>query len=343
MRIPSINQRPQRREPPRRSRSRSGSVRRSGPAETSDSQSQISHWIDAVAGLLNDPDPNMRERGLDELRRGLEVEPAVRSVDTRDLLVTVLDAAAHGALGSQPEVHILLAGIQQRRTGDRAGIEKSLWLATFGAARLAASNLPAHRDRAAQVNRAASRIWGELGNAYQRDARNAIGRYFTARLAHPVAALPVLRAWPDAGHDEGSERRQPSMGPPQPEIQKPAILKGPNSRPGDTVPPRMSGVAVGRMSALDVIHALGALVGVLRRASVLASYLRECQSARARRDLLPTPGLPSDVREFEASLDSALRNPNLPPEQRLMVEQLAASLDLGFMLEASLAYWGTGR
>lgn len=338
MRTPSTTARTPRRTPPRQRR-----ASRAAAARSPGNSSPLAQWIDTVSSLLNDTDPATRERGLAELQRGFDQEPGPWVQDKREMLASVLDAAGNGALGTQPETHIVLARVQLRQFGDRAGAERSLWYATFGAARLATSNTTVHRDRAAQVNRAASQIWGDLGNAYQRDARNVIGRYFTAQLAHPIAALPVPRAWPDVGRSEGSGRRQPSMGPPQRAIPIPPLLKSANARPGETPPPRMSGVAVRRMTALDAVNALGAIVGVVRRAQVLSAYLRECESVRANRDLLPTPNLPSVVREFEASLRRALRDPNLTAEQRSAAERLAASLDLGFMLETSLAYWGTAR
>ena len=328
---------------PRRSPARPARSARTRGARSSDTSELLSNWIDTVSSLLNDPDPATRERGLAELQRGFDQEPGPWIQDKREMLAATAAAAAKGALGTQPETHIVLAQIQLRQFGDGAGAELSLWHATFGASRLASSNLPAHRERAAQVNRAASRLWGELGNAYQRDARNVIGRYYTARLTSPIAASPVLRAWPDVGRSENSSRRQPSMGPPQRKIPVPILLKTANAARADSVPPRMSGIAVRRMSAADAIHSLGALVGVIRRADLLAAYLTECESARVDRDMLPVPRMPGVIREIESSLKRALQNPALGDEQRAAARRLWESLDLGFMIDASIAYWGTGR
>lgn len=338
MRTPSATARTPRRTPPRSARpSRTRGTRNSGTSEL------LAGWIDMVSSLLNDSDPAARERGLAEIQRGFDSEPGPWIQDKREMLASTVAAARNGALGTQPETNLVLAQIQLRQFGDRAGAELSVWHATFGAARLAASNLPAHRERAAHVNRAASRLWGEMGNAYQQDARNVIGRYFTSWPTSPIAAMPVSRAWPDVGRPESSARRQPSMGPPQRKIPIPILLKTANAARADSVPPRMSGVAVRRMSAADAIHTLGALVGVVRRASLLAEYIRECESARVDRDMLPIPRLPSAIREFESSLRNALHNPALSDEQRATARGLWESLDLGFMLEASIAYWGTGR
>jgi hypothetical protein len=42
-------------------------------------------------------------------------------------------------------------------------------------------------------------------------------------------------------------------------------------------------------------------------------------------------------------LKRALQNPALGDEQRAAARRLWESLDLGFMIDASIAYWGTGR
>lgn len=338
MKTPSATARPPRRTPPRTGRaSRSRGVERSGTSE------YLSNWIDMVSGLLNDPDPAMLERGLAELERGFASEPGPWIQDKQEMLAAVVEAASHGALGTQPEIHIALARIRLRQFGDRAGAESSLWYATFGAARLASSNLPAHRERAAQVNRAASRLWGDLGNGYQRDARDAIARQFTATPADRATGAPVFRSWPDIGYAEGSSRRQPSMGPPQPSVPVPLILKTPNGQSPDLVPPGMDGVPARTMSVLELLSFVSAHIGLYRRGKALAAYLKRCAAARQSRDFLPTPMRPNDVRQLEAFVRSAPSNPSLTDKQRAGAERLRASVDFGFLLEASLAYWGTGR
>lgn len=338
MRTPSATARPPRRTPPRTGRpSRARGAQRSGTSE------YLSNWIDMVSGMLNDPDPALLERGLDELQRGFDGQPGPWIQDRHEMLAAVVEAASHGALGTQPEIHIALARIRLRQFGDRAGAESSLWYATFGAARLASSNLPAHRERAALVNRAASRVWGDLGNAYQRDARDAIARQFTATPADRALGAPVFRSWPDVGCGEWSSRRQPSMGPPQAAVPVPAILETPNGQSPDLVPPGMDGISARTASVLDLLTFVSAHVGLYRRGRALASYLKRCAAARRRRDFLPTPMRPDDVRQLEAFVRSAPSNPSLTDEQRVAAERLAATVDFGFMLEASLAYWGTGR
>lgn len=338
MRTASAHSNAPRRQPPRPARPGRGRVAR--PSTTNE---PLSQWIEMVSTLLNDADPESRERGLAELQRGFDFTPGPWVQDRHELLAATSLAAATGELGTQPEAHIVLAQIQLRQFGDRAGAEKSLWLATFGAARLATSNRPDHRERAAQVNRAASRLWGDLGNAYQRDARNEIGRYYTSRLSAPIGARPVLRAWPDAGRPETSSRRQPTMGPPQARIPKSPLLTIDNGTAAEPVPPKMAGRPVRPMTKLDGLILIASLVGVVRRADELSAYLRAVQSARAARDELPIPWMPRAIREFEASLTAALRNPALTDEQRIAAQQVRNSIDLGFMLESSIAYWGTGR
>lgn len=338
MRTPSASARPPRRTPPRSGRaSRSRGARRSATSE------YLSNWIDTVSGLLNDPDPAMLERGLAELQRGFESEPGPWVQDKREMLAAVVDAASNGALGTQPEIHIALARIRLRQFGDRAGAESSLWYATFGAARLASSNLPAHRERAAMVNRAASRVWGDLGNAYQRDARDAIARQFTSTPADRALGAPVFRSWPDVGRGEWSSHRQPAMGPRQAAVPVPPILKTPNGQSPDLVPPGMDGVPAKTASVLDLLTFLSAHVGLYRRGKALAAYLKRCDAARRSRDFLPTPMRPNDVRQLESFVKSAPSDPSITDEQRAAMQRLGESVDFGFMLEASLAYWGTGR
>lgn len=300
-------------------------------------------WIEAVGALLNSPNAAERERGLDEIERGFAFDPGAPTQDRREMLAAVARAADKTSFGNQPEVHIALAIIQLRRFGDRAGAERSLWLAAFAANRLAASNHPVHRARASETNRRAARLWGDLGNSYQREARNAIGRYLTSSPAHRAIGAPVRRQWPNIGRDETSSDRQPTMGPREETVPVPPLLRIPNGSPSEPVPASMEGPVAPILLPIELLHYVASLWGVYRRGRELSTYLRACDAARRNRDFLPTPMKPAAVRELAEALRSALDDPRLSDEQRLAARRLAESVDLGYLEEASLAYWGTPR
>jgi hypothetical protein len=299
MRVPS------KRDP--RAPARSPHTRRRGRAAPPE---QAVAWARAIAASLGSPDPQERERAMAAFFADLAADLGPYLVPGEMLEAFGREVEA-GVLRWSPEARLCLARWSAAR-GDRHGAAALALEAVRLADDAARCGRPAERQRASAINHAASHLFYEIGDARQGEVRYLIGRYYSVLPEHRTrtARLP----WRPGGG--------PTMHAPDYRVSTPPFLTR-TLRETETVPPAMDEHPVNTMKALDLLHAIAPYVGLLRHGGSVARFLEQCEAVRARRDTLPIPPKPFEVRELA-------RHAATPAER--------AACEL--LLEAARAYWG---
>ena len=274
-------------------------------------------WARQIAALLASADPTDRERGMAGVARDLEaaLEPYLTA---GEMLEAFRREAETGRLRSSPEARLCLARERAAR-GDRPGAEAWLW----SAIRLAEG---AGRARAAAVNRAASLLFYEIGDAYQGHARHVVARCYSVPPEHRSRLLCV--PWFEG---DGA-----AMGAPSPRVPPP-----PRSRTGrrePPLPPAMEGRSVAIMNLVDLLNQIGAHIGLLRDSADMSRALAAADAIRLRRDTLPPPPRPRYVGDMRDEIARLAHHPDA--RVREAARRALDATDFNLLHEAARAYWG---
>ena len=297
----------------------------------------VARRVDQLVSQLTAPSPQVREAAIHAILREAAQVPG-----PYDPGVELLDALRHeigqgGRLERSPEAHLAAAHALAER-GRGAQATDGLWSAIRLAETGALSDRAGDRERARFVNREAGKLFSRLGDAYQANARYEISRYYSVTKERRLRSLAVRRAEPRAGEAETSDRRVPQMGAPREPVAVPAELRR-TARPPDAVPPAMEGRPGPVMQLFEIANLAGAHARLLTDASAVAEYLRRRANAAYRRDLLPPPPRPHEVRALERAVREGLAmHPGT--RQRAAAETVRSCVDLYYLHDAARAFWG---
>lgn len=299
---------------------------------------EVARRIDRFVSSFTAPSASARESAIHELRAGAAPLPGPYDPGGELLDAFRRELAPGGRLERSAEAHLAAAHCLAGRQRSGEATER-LWSAIRLAETAALGGRPAERERARFVNREAGRLFSALGDAYQATARYEISRYYSVTADRRLRSLAVFRAEPRAGEHETSPRRVPEMGVRREPVAAPESVGRRAAPPDPPVPPPMEGRPVPGMSALDLANQIGCYARLLKSGPVIADYLRRRANAAYRRDLLPPPPRPSEIRALERAVRDGLAMPD-GTRERAVAEAVRGSVDLYYMRDAARAFWG---